>query len=496
MPPTRTLQEILTELGPPGQPADYQYKKEIGCGSEGNVLSATWKDGGDVAVKVVRVASASMRKHVTAELQIGLGLLPSIDGGADHLAKFHCWYPGIGGIEREVHMVLEICEFSLDEFLRTAEEVRACYERHRRMSGRAGLNSWTHRMAEGEIVLLMLHMLRALALLNENKVMHRDVKAENILWQEVRHQRSDFPSPHGVYKLCDFGVARRFGEGEKLVCSEKVVVGTLWTTAPEVLQMEAYTENCDVWSLGCVLWEMMYLQKPFRSSELLALQTGKLMDKGGLKPGGKEFGGRVLKNIYDPLLQQVVDLMLQPARKRPAAHDLLRHPLVHQLLESQHYCGPPLPAVEWPDMPSPTSSACVSPTAADRRTPKRSTLMSTPLLRLPRTSPKRAEAAELSPTSASTTASSTPAREEREARVALAMTGMLYFDAVQQYRSCGELPVYKLMEREREPATDARRGEKPAQVPVLPVVTAYPTIVRASGMTAPIRAHPTISVPV
>lgn len=73
-----------------------------------------------------------------------------------------------------------------------------------------------------------------------------------------------------VYKLCDFGVAKRFAKNP-LVSSEKVVVGTLsanpairwrhalarcevpaplrrWTIAPEVLRLENYSETCDVWS--------------------------------------------------------------------------------------------------------------------------------------------------------------------------------------------------------------------------------------------------------
>merc|ERR1719428_1363212 len=163
----------------------------------------------------------------------------------------------------------------------------------------------------------MIHVLRALAALNAQRVIHRDIKAENILWT-WGHGQQDFPYAHGVYKLCDFGVARRFAD--EMVCSEKVVVGTLWTIAPEVLQMEAYGPNCDIWSLGCVLWEMMFLEKPFHSSELLALQTGKVQDPWSVLSAGTKVDGarhRHLRSIYDSrLVTLVTDAMLARPEKR------------------------------------------------------------------------------------------------------------------------------------------------------------------------------------
>merc|ERR1719359_1651548 len=136
---------------------------EIGCGSEGNVLSArrTGSPGVQFAVKVVRLSSPAIRKHVAAELQIGLGVLreeceqePLDACGRRHLLGFYDWYPGVGGVEREVHMVLERCEFQLDEMLRTVQDARATYERQRRMSASVPvrINPFLHRFAEGEVV--------------------------------------------------------------------------------------------------------------------------------------------------------------------------------------------------------------------------------------------------------------------------------------------------------------------------------------------------------
>ena len=95
----------------------------------------------------MRISSPSIKKHVVAELQIGLGVMRRAqeeseqeqteqERFAEHLVQFFDWYPGAGGVEREVHMVLERCEFQLDEMIRTVQDARCTYERQRRMSAR------------------------------------------------------------------------------------------------------------------------------------------------------------------------------------------------------------------------------------------------------------------------------------------------------------------------------------------------------------------------
>lgn len=517
--PQRPLLEVLEELQPPGDPAGYEYMAEIGCGSEGNVLSArqVGQAHAQLAIKVVRLSSPAIRKHVCQELQIGLGVLrEEREGDEDvtglrYLVSFHDWYPGVGGVDREVHMVLERCEFQLDEMLRTVQDARATYERQRRMSASmpVRINPFLHRFAEAEVVCVLLHVLRALAVLNGRRVIHRDVKAENILWQSNRDGHQDFRGfGHGSYKLCDFGVARRFAEGTAMVCAEKVVVGTLWTIAPEVLCMESYGPNCDIWSLGCVLWEMMFLDKPFHSSELLALQTGKVQNPwASLTPGAKVDSARHLRSrcVYDARLVSVVaDLCLQRPSRRPDATALLRHPLVHELAELHGYCGPPLPGPDPWDPASPTSTGtprgscspardcarrfskgslrvratgespgrsgrrgsgplspkgCESPSARGRRgsnplSPKASSKSASPARSLRgRRSLTGIHVAPPTDTAPSPAASASPKEPlsptpspKMNRWKELQITGKLFADALRQYKATGDLPVYRLLD--------------------------------------------------
>ncbi|TNJ29886.1 Kinase, NEK [Giardia muris] len=71
-------------------------------------------------------------------------------------------------------------------------------------------------------------------------VVHRDVKPENILFTST-----------GVLKLCDFGRAS-FLDGSPI----NRLTGTLFYMAPEIAQEKEYGSEVDIWSLGCVLYEM------------------------------------------------------------------------------------------------------------------------------------------------------------------------------------------------------------------------------------------------
>lgn len=104
-------------------------------------------------------------------------------------------------------------------------------------------------------------MLHGLQYLHEQGVLHRDIKGANILTTKDGH-----------VKLADFGVAIRLnahpplGEGEdedKEGREEEVdVVGSPYWMAPEVIEMNAPTSACDVWSLGCTCLELMSGGKP------------------------------------------------------------------------------------------------------------------------------------------------------------------------------------------------------------------------------------------
>ncbi len=78
----------------------------------------------------------------------------------------------------------------------------------------------------------------------EKRVMHRDLAPSNILID------GEFN-----IKLADFGLAKKWGTQSASVM--KSFVGTILYSCPEIVQSQAYTEKADVWSLGCIIYELI-----------------------------------------------------------------------------------------------------------------------------------------------------------------------------------------------------------------------------------------------
>jgi len=102
----------------------------------------------------------------------------------------------------------------------------------------------------GEIKCLMIQLLRAISYLHDNWILHRDLKASNLLL-----------SHNGILKVGDFGLAREYGSPLKSYTS---VVVTLWYRAPELLLgIKEYSTFIDVWSIGCIFGELLLMEPLF-----------------------------------------------------------------------------------------------------------------------------------------------------------------------------------------------------------------------------------------
>ncbi|KAG5049845.1 hypothetical protein AAZX31_04G166000 [Glycine max] len=105
------------------------------------------------------------------------------------------------------------------------------------------------KLAFKVVIQLALDLARGLSYLHSQKVVHRDVKTENMLLDKTR-----------TVKIADFGVARVEASNPNDMTGE---TGTLGYMAPEVLNGNPYNRKCDVYSFGICLWEIYCCDMPY-----------------------------------------------------------------------------------------------------------------------------------------------------------------------------------------------------------------------------------------
>ncbi|CAI5722138.1 unnamed protein product [Peronospora destructor] len=102
-----------------------------------------------------------------------------------------------------------------------------------------------------------VQMAMAIEYLHDQRILHRDLKTSNV-----------FLTTENVVKLGDFGIAKTL---DSTLDQAKTVVGTPYYMSPEVCESKPYSYASDVWSLGCVLYEMLALRHAFDATNILTL---------------------------------------------------------------------------------------------------------------------------------------------------------------------------------------------------------------------------------
>jgi len=205
----------------------YEFIKELGKGSYGQVLRCQNKETGNVyACKKMSKKKIKNKKQFQTELN----LLRTTDH--PNIIKLYDIYED----NKYIYLIMEECnggEF-FDSLAKRAKEK----------------NMYT----EKECARIFKQILEAVNYLHAHGVCHRDLKPENILFSNVADDSS--------LKLIDFGLSKVL-DGEN---NMKKTVGTTFYMAPEVIQGN-YNEKCDLWSCGIILYIMLCGKPPFYSQD-------------------------------------------------------------------------------------------------------------------------------------------------------------------------------------------------------------------------------------
>lgn len=163
-----------------------------------------------------------------------------------------------------------------------------------------------HGVTEAYAAKTVAQMLSSVAFLHSRNICHRDLKLEN--W--VLESGKDVWSP---LKLIDFGLSTHFIPGKRL----SRVVGSSYYVAPEVLK-KSYTEACDLWSLGVIVYMLLSGAPPFygRTDEAI---------KASIVNGEYTFPHELFRDVSDSAMAFVSTLLSYNTEYRYTAEQALTH---------------------------------------------------------------------------------------------------------------------------------------------------------------------------
>ena len=154
----------------------------------------------------------------------------------------------------------------------------------------------------------IVQILEGLNYLHENKIIHRDLKNANI-----------FLTKDGTVKIGDLNVSKITKKNELATTQ----TGTPYYVAPEIWRNKPYEYKCDIWSLGCILYELCKLRPPFRGTNLKELREN--IKRGFYEP---------IQSVYSKELKYIISLMLrQNPNERPSAKELLNGEIVQNKIK-------------------------------------------------------------------------------------------------------------------------------------------------------------------
>ena len=166
---------------------------------------------------------------------------------------------------------------------------------------------------EKEIWKIFLQLSYGIFYLHKNNIIHRDLKTANIFLEKDNR-----------IKIGDFGISKIL-DNTNLTDTQ---IGTPLYFSPELVKKQEYGTKTDMWSLGCILYEMLTLRVAFNSLSMAAL-CKKIKTASYLK----------LKNYnnYNKQLFSIVDeLIIVDQSKRLSADDLLEK----DIIKEKEYLGP------------------------------------------------------------------------------------------------------------------------------------------------------------
>ncbi|CAI2365375.1 unnamed protein product [Moneuplotes crassus] len=264
---------------------DYKLDGELGKGTYGVVYKGIHTDTGDI--RAVKQISRKKIKKIERFLN-EVHALKTLDH--PNIIKLFEIYEDT----ENVYLVQEMCEGG-ELFDRIVE------------------NGY---LSEKQAAELFLQILQSILYCNKNRISHRDLKPENFMFKSK--------DKDSMLKLIDFGLSMSYFKVDKNTEKSSVVrmktrAGTAFFMAPEVISHD-YTESCDMWSAGVMLYIMLCGYPPFygeNDQEILEAVIA----------GEYDFDDEVWDEVSDEA-KDLINNLLKPEQERLTPKEALHHPWV------------------------------------------------------------------------------------------------------------------------------------------------------------------------
>ena len=267
--------------------SDFTIKEELGKGAFGSVYLVKRNiDGQEYAMKRVKIIQLSEKEKENALNEIRI------------LASLN--HKNIIGYN----------EAFFDEISRTLNIVME-YANDGDLSRKIKYNLKNGLIFREDVIWdYLIQILEGINYLHENKIMHRDLKSANLFLME-----------NGTVKIGDLNVSKISEMGIAFT-----QIGTPYYASPEIWMDKSYNYKSDIWSIGCIIYELCMLKPPFGGKSIKEL--AKNINKGVYEP---------ISNFYSDDLKKIIGMMLVlKPDNRPSSLQLLKTDIILRHLKNEN----------------------------------------------------------------------------------------------------------------------------------------------------------------
>ena len=292
---------------------DLTFVKDLGLGSFGNVFLYKRINTNELfAVKIIdkmRVKGTKYFKYLDSEVKA----LSKFDD--PHIIKFKkIKYPD-SEYSNYILIIMEYCNgYSLSKCLRDYKE------------------RYGKPFSEEIVQYLSRQIVQGLIRIHKENIIHRDLKLDNIMVHfDNEIDKINLNMMKGTIKIIDFGISKILSSSDGYATS---LVGTPYYTEPEILENMKkenkdknfhYSKEADIWSLGCICYEMIDGKKVFTENK------NELYDK--IKDGKY----KIRKTVSKEFISFLCSMLKYDGKQRITAEQLLDKTFLKKDIKEFHY---------------------------------------------------------------------------------------------------------------------------------------------------------------